>query len=269
MNNKKAIGIFDSGFGGLTVMSEIIKEMPNENIVYFGDNARAPYGNKSSDLIKKYSLQDANFLLSKNIKVILIACNTASSYSISFLKKKIKNIPIYGVLETGALACVSNTKNNKVGIIATNATVKSDSYFDNIKNINNHIEIYQKACPLLVPIVEEGFSNKKIIKEIVSEYLKFFDNKSIDTLMLGCTHYPILFNYFSEYFGKNINIINSGFEIAKKLRFDLETLDLINISNKKPKYSYFTSDDAENFIKISSLFMDNISSVKNIKIENY
>ena len=269
MNNKKAIGIFDSGFGGLTVMSEIIKEMPNENIVYFGDNARTPYGSKSSDLIKKYSLQDANFLLSKDVKVILIACNTASSYGLSFLRKKIKNIPIYGVLETGAFACVSRTKNNKVGVIATSATIKSNSYLNYIKNINSNINVYQKACPLLVPIVEEGFSNKKIIKEIVFEYLKFFDNKSIDTLMLGCTHYPILFNYFKEYFGKNINIINSGFEIAKKLRFDLENLDLLNLSNKKPKYSYFTSDDAENFIKISNLFTDNIKSVKSVNIEKY
>lgn len=269
MNNKKAIGIFDSGFGGLTVMSEIIKEMPNENIIYFGDNARTPYGNKSSDLIKKYSLQDANFLLSKNIKIILVACNTASSYALSFLRKKIKNIPIYGVLETGAFACVSNTKNNKVGVIATNATIKSDSYLDHIKTINSNIEVYQKACPLLVPIVEEGFSNKKIIKEIIAEYMKFFDDKSIDTLMLGCTHYPILFNYFTEYFGKNTNIINSGFEIAKKLKFDLETLDLLNIDNKKPKYSYFTSDDAQNFMKISSLFLNDIKSVKSIDIEKY
>ncbi len=269
MNNKKAIGIFDSGFGGLTVMSEIIKEMPNENIIYFGDNARAPYGNKSSDLIKKYSLQNANFLLSKNVKVILIACNTASSYAISFLRKKIKNIPIYGVLETGAFACVSKTKNNKVGIIATNATINSNSYSNYIKIINNNIEVYQKACPLLVPIVEDGFSNKKIIKEVVSEYLKFFNDKSIDTLMLGCTHYPVLFNYFVEYFGKNTSIVDSGFEIAKKLRFDLESLDLLNLSNKKPKYSYFTSDDSENFINISSLFANNIKSVKSIDIEKY
>jgi glutamate racemase len=265
---KKAIGIFDSGIGGLTVTKEIIKQLPNENIVYLGDTARVPYGNKSSDTIKKFSLEIANFLLQKNIKLLVIACNTASSFALSYLKQKI-NIPIIGVIEPGASAAAKITKNKKIGIIGTKGTINSQSYQNTLKKIDSSFQIFEKDCPLFVPLVEEGWIQKEVSYMIADEYLKNLKKHKIDTLILGCTHYPILKNVISTIMGNDVNIIDSAIETAKKVKEILEQkLLLANDSpSNSTNYEFYVSDDSEKFKEFAIKILDqNVKKVEKISL---
>ena len=257
---KRAIGIFDSGIGGLTVTKEIIKHMPNEDIVYFGDTARVPYGNKSSETIQKFSLEIANFLLGKNIKILVIACNTASSYALEYLQKMI-DIPIVGVIEPGAEAACKITKNNKIGVIGTKGTITSQSYHNTLKLINSELEIVNKACPLFVPLVEEGWIDKKVSYLVAEEYLAELKNNGIDTLILGCTHYPILKNVIAKVLGKKIQIVDSAVETAIKVKQILEEYNLLEqetlgMGYSLGKYVFYVSDDAEKFREFGENILD-------------
>ena len=219
-NNEESfrpIGVFDSGIGGLTVVRELTKLLPNEKIVYFGDTARVPYGNKSRETIIHYSLQIAYFLLKKKIKMLVVACNSASSVSLPTLKRHF-HIPIIGVIEPGARSAIENSNSNNIGVIGTLGTVSSNSYKKALKKINRNVKIFQQSCSLFVPLAEDGWQNTEIAQKISDEYIKSFKSKNIGTLILGCTHYPILKNVIQKSVGNSVKLIDSAIETAKEVK---------------------------------------------------
>lgn len=243
---KKPIGIFDSGVGGLTVFKEIRKHYPYEDIVYFGDTARVPYGPKSPQTIIHYSLQNARFLLSQNVKMIVVACNTASAFALSYLQR-ILDIPVIGVIEPGAKEAVMQSINKQIGVIGTYGTINSNAYPKAINELLPEAKVFSKACPLFVPIVEEGMESHKISHELAEEYLENLINAGIDTLVLGCTHYPILKNTLREVTDHKINLIDSAEVIAKSLYDILPDRE----AAEKGKDKFFVSDNEDNFRRIA------------------
>ncbi|HOK56411.1 MAG TPA: glutamate racemase [bacterium] len=238
--NKNPIGIFDSGVGGLSVVKEIIKVLPEENIIYFGDTARVPYGTKSERVIKKFAVEDVIFLLKYNPKLIVIACHTVSSYASYYLRKKFKNIKIIDVIEPTVEKAVKLTKNKKIGVIGTTATISSLRYqklFSKYKGI----EVYTKDCPLFVPVVEEGWFENEISYKIAEIYLSELKKKNIDTLVLGCTHYPYLKKTIQKIMGKNVEIIDASYEVSIKIKNIIEENNLNN-KGGKGKISLYFSD---------------------------
>ncbi len=249
--------------GGLTVLQELKKEMPNENYIYFGDNARVPYGSKSKETIIKYSKQIANFLISQNVKAIVIACGTASSLAYEELKKNY-DIPIINVITPTA----KKMKDKNIGVIATSATIKSKAWEKEIKKYNESANVISKACPLFVPIVEENLVDTIIADDTLDYYLKDFLNKDLDSLVLGCTHYPILYSKISNYMSNKINIININKWCQKETYNILKSKDMINASNKCPYIYAYTSDSTEDFKKKAKSFCEiDFDIVKKIKIE--
>ena len=228
--NKNAIGIFDSGLGGLTAVKEIIKLLPHENIVYFGDTGRVPYGTRSAQTLYKYVTQDIRFLKQFNTKMIVIACGTASTVVLPELEGF--DIPIAGVVDEAARASVNESKNKKIGIIATQATISSGAFERRIKAFSDDVVVFNKACPLFVPLVENGHTHSQIARLAVEEYLKPLKDEGIDTLILGCTHYPLLSDIIREYMGENVVLINSGEQVAKYVRRYLENNDMLNKSER-------------------------------------
>ena len=212
--NNRPIGVFDSGLGGLTVLKEIMKITPNENIVYFGDTARVPYGPRSKETIIKYTFQAIDFLISKNVKAIVIACNTATARA----SNEKYDLPIIGVIEAGAKTAAYTTKNKIVGVIGTDGTIRSKAYNIEIAKIDPEIKIVDKACPLFVPIVEEGWANTDIASLTAKRYLEELMDKGIDSLVLGCTHYPLLKRTIGEIVGENVKLVNPARETAKDLK---------------------------------------------------
>ncbi len=256
---KRPIGIFDSGVGGLTVFKEIRKRFPFEDIIYFGDTARVPYGPKSKNTIKRYSMQNARFLIQQNAKIIVIACNTASSVAVGYLKRHLK-VPVMGVIEPGAECAVKKTKNNRIGIIGTEGTVKSNAYPKAITSLQENTKVFSKACPLFVPIVEEGWENHSITKLIIEEYLNDLKQKNIDTLVLGCTHYPILKNQIQNFMGKNTQIIDSAVSVADKLKKILPNPETFG----KGKDKFFVSDNEAKFKTIAERIIQ--KKIRHLKI---
>ena len=215
--NDCPIGVFDSGLGGLTVVKQLIQFLPNEKVVYVGDTARVPYGTKSATTIIRYSREIAKTLLKHDVKMIVVACNTASSLALDVLSKELK-VPVVGVIEPGAKKAAASTKTGKVGIIATSSTVKSGKYAQKIKEINSKIDVYSKACPLFVPLVEEGWYDHDVTHLVAEEYLKEMKKAKVDTLILGCTHYPLLKNVIHTVMGPKVNLIDSAEVVAEGVR---------------------------------------------------
>ncbi len=271
-NNKKsaAIGVFDSGVGGLTVAREIMRLLPHENIVYFGDTARVPYGSKSQETIIRYSKQIIRFLISKNVKAIVIACNTASALALEAVQKEFE-IPIIGVVIPGARAAVEATGSKKVGVVATEATINSEIYTEIIKHENEKVEVVGKACPLFVPLVEEGFAKHKISEDVIDYYLKEMKESSVDTLILGCTHYPLLRTKIREYLGDGIHLVNPAYETALDVKKLLEKGDMRNRNTDgQPDHQFYVSDLAEKFkVFANTILPYDIESTKKINIEEY
>jgi len=249
------IGVFDSGIGGLTVFKELMRILPNENIVYFGDTARVPYGTKSEKTIKEYSIQNTKFLLSQKVKAIVIACNTSSAVALNEIQS-MTEIPVIGVIKPGSRAAAKNTKNKKVAVIGTTATILSKAYEKEIQSIDPTIEVYGKACPLFVPVVEEGWSNHKIAELAAEEYLGELRKHSIDTMVLGCTHYPLLKNTIQKVMGENVILVDSGVETAKVVKEILERENLLNQSSLKPNYTFFVSDLPQKFKQVGEMFLE-------------
>lgn len=265
----RPIGVFDSGLGGLTVLKEIKNILPNENIIYFGDTERVPYGSRSKEIIIEYTFQAINFLVSKNVKLVVIACNTATARALSLAKDKY-DVPIIGVIESGAKLLVETTKNNLVGVIGTDGTVKSKAYSDEIKKINKDILVLEKACPLFVPLVEEGLANTDISRLTVSMYLNDLIDKNIDSLVLGCTHYPILEKTIKEVVGEKIKLVNPAKETAKDLEKLLIENLLINKNKQNGVYKYFVSDIPEKFVEVANEFLEEkIEDIESIDIQNF
>ncbi len=265
------IGVFDSGVGGLTVAREIMRNLPKEDIVYFGDTARVPYGSKSKDNIIRYSKQIINFLKTKGVKAIVIACNTASALALDAVKNEF-DIPIIGVVEPGARAALAMTKTNKIGIIGTEATVRSSMYEKIIQGIQPNVEVIAKACPLFVPLVEEGFKKHPVTDEIIDYYLSSLIQTDIDALILGCTHYPLLRTKIRAYVGEQINLINPAYETAMDLKKILQEYDMENpdVEGDHGSYSFYVSDAADKFKEFAnSILPYDIETTKQINIEEY
>lgn len=265
------IGVFDSGVGGLTVAREIMRHLPNENIVYFGDTARVPYGSKSKDNIIRFSRQIINFLKTKNVKAIVIACNTASALALDVVREEF-DIPIIGVVEPGARAALEATKSKKIGVIGTEATIRSAMYEKIIKGFDDEATVVGKACPLFVPLVEEGFAKHKVTEEIIDYYLESFMDTDIDSLILGCTHYPLLRSRIKEYVGEQITLVNPAYETAMDLRQVLKDCDMENteMSDEHATYSFYVSDAADKFKQFAnSILPYDIETTKQINIEEY
>lgn len=253
--NNQPIGICDSGIGGLTVTKEIIRKLPHENIIYIGDTARVPYGVRDKETITKFARQLIKFLIGKNVKVIVIACNTISSTCLPELEK-ISPVPVIGVIKPTVDEVVNNLKVKTVGVIGTRATINSNNYEIEIKKLNDKAVIFSQACPLFVPLAEEGFTNHLSTKIIAQEYLHIFQNKKIDALILGCTHYPIIRNTIQEIIGENIKIIDPAKPATKQLINMLKKKNLLgNVSN--PKYHFFFTDITPQTNKTVNIFFDN------------
>lgn len=253
--SEQAIGVFDSGLGGLTAVKELIKVLPQENIVYFGDTARVPYGTRSDKTIKAYARQDADFLLSKGVKLIIAACGTVSSVATELYDAL--PVPFTGVVVPTATAAIRATKNGKIGIIGTPATVNSSSYKTEILKRNERIKVYQQACPLFVPLVENGFisADDPIVKLTVERYLSEMKGEGIDTLILGCTHFPIIAQAISDYLGKNVTLIDSGKETALYAANILGSAGLLNTSNTLGSCTYYVSDTVDGFRRTAEVFL--------------
>ncbi len=250
------IGVFDSGVGGLTVAKEIIRLMPGESIVYFGDTARVPYGGKSRETITKYSGQIVRFLLKKQVKAVVVACNTASALALDALNREF-DIPIIGVIKAGARAAVRATANKKIAVIGTYGTISSEIYPKYIHDLNPNIQVTQKACPLLVPLVEEGMTQDCVTEEIIGRYLSQMRESEIDTLVLGCTHYPLLAEPISRVMGRKVCLVNPAVETSKELRELLEELSLCSDA-KEVRHEFYVSDRAKNFMNFAGRILPDV-----------
>ena len=268
MEKEKPIGVFDSGIGGLTVVKRIAAALPEENIVYFGDTARVPYGSKSNDTVIEYSIEDAKFLMHKNVKAIVVACNTVSSVALDELKK-IFNVPIIGMIEPGARTAVKTTKNNRVGVIGTRTTISNKAYLNKIKELNPEIQVFETACPLFVPLAEEGWIDHKATYEIAEEYLNELREENIDTLVLGCTHYPILSKVIQEIIGENVALVDSGIVAAEMIRDELDRTDLHTNSYSIGNQELYVSDIPTKFREVAELFLGNsVKDVHKVEVEH-
>ena len=266
------VGVFDSGVGGLTVAREIMRQIPEERIVYFGDTARVPYGNKSKDTILRYSRQIIRFLRTREVKAIVIACNTASAYALDTVAAE-SDIPIIGVINAGARTAVQATRNGKIGVIGTEGTIGSGIYTRVMKQLKPDIQVTGKPCPLFVPLVEEGLLHDSVTDEIASRYLSVLKGKYIDTLVLGCTHYPLLRSTLRRLMGEDVVLVNPAYETAIELKQLLEERGLER-DGAEPlqgeKYQFFVSDLAEKFTSFATSILPNeVKETRKIDIENY
>lgn len=263
--NSKPIGIFDSGFGGLTVMAAVTKLMPKENLIYFGDTAHVPYGTKSKKIVTDFATKISKFLVKNDVKMIVIACNTASAFSLDYLNKIIK-VPIIGVIKAGSVMAAKITNNKKIGVIGTEGTVKSNAYEKEIKKYDSKVKCFSKACPLFVPLVEEGWCSGKITEDIIKVYTKDLLNKNIDTIILGCTHYPLLKKTIRKVIGSKISIVDSASAVAAQVKEILEGKNMLKTTGKG-NYQFFVSDSPEKFKAIGNKFLgDKILKVSKVEI---
>lgn len=254
MDSKLPIGIFDSGVGGLTVAAEIMNLLPAEDIIYFGDLARTPYGSKSQETVKRFAVEIANFLIKQNVKMIVVACNTASSLALSELKERF-NLPIIGVIQPGVARAIKSTKSKRIGVIGTQATINSNAYLDAIKSVDADIQVLSQPCPLFVPLVEEGWLEHQATKLIASEYLTPLKENQIDTLILGCTHYPFLKGILQEIMGDEVVLVDSAIEVAQETKKLLNKNNLIHHQNPNSSYKFYVSDASSKFIEIGEILL--------------
>ncbi len=266
------IGIFDSGVGGLTVAREIMRHLSSEKIVYFGDTARVPYGNKSKDTVIRYSRQIIRFLKEQQVKAIVVACNTASAYIMDAVQDELGDIPILGVIGPGAKVAAKETRNKRVGIIGTEGTVSSGIHAQYLKQLDPEITVFAKACPLFVPLVEEGWLHDPLTMEVARRYLEELKEKDIDTLILGCTHYPLLRSLIGTVMGPQVRLVNPAYETAIGLRGLLEEHGLRR-EHAEPEefpYRFFVSDLAEKFQSFAnSILPYNVKMTQKVDIEKY
>ncbi|HHX60513.1 MAG TPA: glutamate racemase [Epulopiscium sp.] len=249
------IGIFDSGLGGLTVVKEVMEHLPNESIIYFGDTARVPYGNKSKETITKFSAQIIRFLQSKGVKAIIIACNTVSSNSIEELRAMFPEIPIEGVVEPGVKVGLEKTKTGRIGIIGTEATIRTNKYPSLIKEANPKVQVFGKSCPLFVPLVEDGWIDHPVTHMVATEYLAPLLKEGIDTLILGCTHYPMLSETIQKVAGDQVTLVNPAQEAAYKMERNLKEWQQLSSGKTMPIYEFYVSDHTSQFEHMAKEFL--------------
>lgn len=271
-NNNSPIGVFDSGVGGLTVAREIMKETPNEKIIYFGDTARVPYGSKSKDTVTKYTRQIIRFLMTHDVKALVIACNTMSANALEEVEKDI-DIPIIGVVKPGARVATDVTKNKRIGVIATDGTINSGMYERFITNIDSSIEVFGKACPLFCPLVEEEMLDDPVTDEMARRYLDDLLKKDIDTLILGCTHYPLLMPAISKITKEKVTLVNPAHETAcglKRLLVENGIESRESFALRGESNEFYVSDAAEKFrLFASRILNDSTLETSKVDIEKY
>ncbi len=268
-HRNKAIGVFDSGIGGLTVAKEIFRLLPNENVIYFGDTGRYPYGPRSPEIVRKFSRQNVNFLLEKGVKFIVVACNTASSLALGYIQR-IYNIPMLGVIEPGAKGAIEKSASRRIGVIGTYGTISSMAYERALHLLDGKLRIYSRACPLFVALAEEGYIDQPATRLIAEDYLADLRKRKIDTLILGCTHYPLLKQPIAEVMGDSVKLIDSAEETAKAVQLALTKLDMLNSSSVAGKRQFFVSDTPDKFKRIGQLFLGRrIGKVGLVDINSY
>ncbi|MCK5012614.1 MAG: glutamate racemase [Candidatus Omnitrophica bacterium] len=249
-----AIGVFDSGLGGLTVVKELMRQLPSEDIIYYGDTARVPYGTKSKESIIRFSIENTKVLLKHKVKMVVVACNSSSSYALDTLRRNFR-VPVVGVIHPGAKKAIDLTKNKRVGVIATSATVASHEYVRTIKGYDKGVKVFAKACPLFVPLAEEGWFRKPVTVDIAKEYLAPLRSKNIDVLILGCTHYPFLKGALKKAVGGKVELIDSAKEVASAVRALLTASENGKVSTRKPRHKFLISDRPQEFKRIAKNFL--------------
>ena len=267
------IGVFDSGLGGLTVVREIMRNLPNERVVYFGDTARVPYGNNSKQTVIRYARQIVNFLRTQEVKAIVVACNTASALAMGALEETV-DLSILGVVKPGADMAAAATKNKRVGVIATESTIRSGLYPELLESLDSEIRVFGKACPLLVPLVEEGWTKDPVTEEIARRYLGDLLGQGIDTLIMGCTHYPLLRGMLQKIAGEDVTLINPAYETALALDRLLAEKEMRREASTDAedgnKYRFYASDTVEKFNAFANLILPyDIETTELVYIENY
>lgn len=255
MLSNSPIGVFDSGVGGLTVVKALIKRLPHENIIYFGDTARVPYGVKSVEIIRHFAMQMTHFLLSQHVKMLVIACNTVAAVAADHVTKIAGTLPVLNVIESGANAAVASTHHQSIGVVATLATVNSGAYEAAIEQRLQSCSVYTQACPLFVPLVEEGLLDHVATWQIAKDYLRFTQTESIDTLLLGCTHYPLLVPLLTKLVSHSICIVDPAKTVADEVAFVLQTAQLLNQDKALPTYRFYVSDIPLRFQAVAERFL--------------
>lgn len=271
IDREAPIGVFDSGIGGLTVAREIMRNLPSEKIVYFGDTARVPYGSKSKNTVLRYSRQIVRFLQTENVKAIVIACNTASAYALDEIQAEL-DIPVLGVIEPGAKVAAQVTKNHRVGVIGTVGTISSGIHKQYLQEINPNISVFGKACPLFCPLVEEGWMKDSVTTEVARRYLVDLQAQYIDTLILGCTHYPLLRSTLRKLLGDEVTLVNPAYETALELRRLLGSMELLSSGEREEEFPYrfYVSDLADKFKEFAnSILPYDVDKATCIDIEQY
>ncbi len=254
VNSAAPIGVFDSGIGGLTVVRELMRQLPNESIIYFGDTARVPYGPKSPETVLRYSREITSFLLDQGVKAIVVACNTATAHALPALKSEF-DLPIVGVIEPGSRAAAKTTKTNRVGVIGTQGTIRSRAYERAIEAELPHAEIIALACPLFVPLAEEGWLDTEATRLIAHEYLVPMANAHVDTLVLGCTHYPLLKGVIGNVVGREVRLIDSAEETAAETAAVLRECGITHAATDSARYRFIASDAPEQFLRVGQRFL--------------
>jgi glutamate racemase len=263
----QAIGIFDSGVGGLTVLREIIRVLPQEDTIYFGDTARVPYGTKSPETVARYAAEITSFLVHRDIKLLVVACNTASAVALSSLKRAFP-IPVVGVIEPGARRAVDLTRSGCIGVIGTAATIRSSAYTRAIKRLKPDACVLTRACPLFVPLAEEGWTANEVARLTAKNYLLELRESGVDTLVLGCTHYPLLKPIIAEVMGAGVTLVDSAEETARTVADILEKKKLLRPVAEKGNHHYFVSDVPAGFIRVGNRFLgDRLGDVYQVNLD--
>lgn len=252
-NRDSAIGVFDSGIGGLTVLQRIIQALPGENTVYLGDTARSPYGTKSVDAVLRYSFENSEFLVEKGVKVVVVACNTSTAIALEPLQKNL-SVPVVGVIAPGVKRAIASTKNKKIGVIGTEATIQSGAYTRALKAADGSVEVYSRACPLFVPLVEEGWTDNHVVELTVRAYLESLKQSGIDTLILGCTHYPLLKKTIRRFLGSAVRLVDSAEETAAEVTAVLKKISLVR-TRGKGSHGFFVTDAPDRFVRVGRRFL--------------
>jgi glutamate racemase len=254
VNPSLPIGIFDSGVGGLTVAREIHRVLPREDLIYLGDTARVPYGTKGPTTVTRFACEDAQFLVQQNVKAIVVACNTVSAWAMPALERRF-SVPVFGVVVPGVLAALEKSRTGRIGVIGTGATIRSKSYENGIRARSDTARVYSQACPLLVPLVEAGWMRHEITARVLAVYLKPLLRHRVDTLVLGCTHYPLLKPAIRRLTGKGVALVDSAESCARHVREKLESARLLNPQQKKGTIQPFLTDETDGFERIATRFL--------------
>ncbi len=263
------IGVFDSGIGGLTVVRELVQRLPNESIVYFGDTARVPYGSKSAETVRRYSQEAAAFLLSRGVKMVVVACNTATAHAGALLARTLP-VPVLGVIEPGARAAVAATKSGRIGVIGTAGTIGSGAYDLAVRHKLDHARVYAQPCPLFVPLVEEGWVGHDAARLVAAEYLRPLHEMDVDVVILGCTHYPVLRSLVEDVMGNDVALVDSAEETAREIEATLRAGNLLRTDAASPEHTFIASDSPLRFRDVGRAFVgDILRRVEQVDVEGY